>query len=84
MGVRKSPAEAVALLSQLTGDSRHVFLESLPDLPSVAVRFRSLLGHQQVVDAYLLAVASARRGVLLTLDRRIASGDRSAVEVLSP
>lgn len=69
--VRKRPAEAVALLEDLTRDQRHVYLETLPALPHAASFFRHILGHQQVTDAYLLAVADANGATLLTLDGRI-------------
>ncbi len=69
--VRKTPAEAVALLTALTQDRQHEYLETLPALPLIANVFRGLLGHQQVTDAYLLGVAETNGATLLTLDRRI-------------
>src|SRR5436305_11396322 len=42
--VRKTPAEAVGLLADLTRDQQHVYLESLPALPKAARVFRHLLG----------------------------------------
>src|SRR5262245_11618369 len=36
VGVRKTPAEAVALLKDLTNDQQHVYLETLPALPDTA------------------------------------------------
>ena len=82
--VRKTPAEAVDLLADLTRDQQHVYLETLPALPQTASIFRHLLGHQQVTDAYLFGVAEANGATLLTLDRRIvASGSTHAhIEVL--
>ena len=59
----------------------------LPPLPEAERHFRHLLGHQQVTDAYLLAVATAHDAVLLTLDRtawRLPSGSGAAVEVVTP
>jgi toxin-antitoxin system PIN domain toxin len=83
---RKTPAEVVGLLTALTGDERHVYLETLPALPDIAGVFRGLLGHQQVTDAYLLGVAAAGGATLLTLDRRVVPpGTTPAhVEVLTP
>jgi toxin-antitoxin system PIN domain toxin len=69
--VRKTPAESVALLTELISDKQHTYLEALPALPLTASVFRHLLGHQQVTDAYLLAVAAANGATLLTLDRRL-------------
>jgi len=84
--VRKTPAEAVDLLAELTQDRRHVYLETLPALPHTANMFRRLLGHQQVTDAYLLGVADASGATLLTLDRRVVPpGPTLAhVEVIRP
>ena len=69
--VRKTPAEVVDLLAELTRDERHVYLGTLPTLPRVAQAFRKILGHQQVTDAYLLAVAEAHDATLLTFDQRV-------------
>lgn len=84
--VRKTPADAVGLLADLTRDPQHVYLEALPALPETASVFRHLLGHQQVTDAYLLGVAEASGATLLTLDRRIVpSGTlRAHIEVVEP
>jgi toxin-antitoxin system PIN domain toxin len=86
VGVRKTPAEAITLLADLTRDQQHVYLETLPALPDTASVFRQLLGHQQVTDAYLLGVAEASGTTLLTLDRRmIPPGTaRAHVEVVVP
>ena len=48
--------------------------------------FRRLLGHRQVTDAYLLAVAATNNAVLLTLDRRLTphAAARPHVEVVAP
>lgn len=83
---RKTPAQAVSLLATLTNDQRHVFLEALPELSSDATVFRHLLGHQQVTDAYLLAVAKASGASLLTLDRRLVPPGSAPlpVEVVKP
>lgn len=84
--VRKTPAEAIDLLADLTRDQEHVYLESLPVLPQTASFFRHLLGHQQVTDAYLLGVAEASGATLLTFDRRVVppGGMLAHVEILEP
>jgi toxin-antitoxin system PIN domain toxin len=84
--VRKTPAEAVALLADLTRDQQHVYLDTLPALPRTAGVFRQLLGHQQVTDAYLLGVAEASDATLLTFDRRVAPTGtlRAHLEVIVP
>jgi len=71
VAVRKTPREAVTLLTALTSDRQHLYLGALPSLTEEAERFRQLQGHQQITDAYLLGVASSNGATLLTLDRRI-------------
>ena len=84
VGLRKTPGQALAMLSEIVSDSQHRYLEVLPSLPGVQQHFQRLLGHNQVTDAYLLAVALANRAVLLTLDRRIAPSNalRAHIEIL--
>ncbi len=84
IGRRKTPAESVAMLAALTQDGQHRYLELLPSLPSVRDHFHRLMGHNQVTDAYLLALAATNSAILLTLDRRIEPPDsvREHIEVL--
>jgi predicted nucleic acid-binding protein len=86
VGTRKSPAEAALVLAALTADEQHLFIETLPALTEVQAHFRLLVGHQQVTDAYLIAVAGSAGGTLLTLDRRVLPppGAKNLVEVLTP
>jgi toxin-antitoxin system PIN domain toxin len=86
VGLRQTPAEVLALLGELARDARHMYLEALPPLPRVASHFRRLLGHQQVTDAYLVAIAESHEATLLTLDRRIVlpGASRHPVEVVVP
>jgi toxin-antitoxin system PIN domain toxin len=85
VAARKTPAEAVALLAELTRDPQHVYVKNLPALPHIASVFRQLVGHQQVTDAYLLGVAEANDATLLTLDRRVVPPARRAhLEVIVP
>jgi toxin-antitoxin system PIN domain toxin len=79
--VRKTPAEAVALLAGLTRDQQHVYLETLPALPQTASVFHSLSGHQQVTDAYLLGVAEASGATLLTFDRHVVPLGKTSAHV---
>jgi predicted nucleic acid-binding protein len=66
-----SPAEAVKLLKRITGLPEHGFwaddipLERALD-PSVL-----LVGHRQVTDRYLVALAAAHSGTVATLDRGV-------------
>lgn len=86
VGVRKSPGQALELLNRLITDEHHTYLEKLPPLISVEGIFRLLLGHQQVTDAYLVAVAEANDATLLTLDQRLVGtvSARDRVEALAP
>ena len=72
------------MLTALTQDGQHRYLELLPSLPSVRNHFHKLVGHNQVTDAYLLALAATNGAVLLTLDRRMVPPDsaREYIEVL--
>jgi len=82
----KSPDEAAGLLARLVSDSFHVYLDSLPAPASEDWRdaFTTLLGHRQVTDAYLLKLAAANHGALVTFDRRLESiaGGKARVTVL--
>lgn len=86
VGVRKTPAQALDLLSRLIADEHHTYLETLPSLVSVESSFRPLLGHQQVTDAYLVAIAEANDATLLTLDQRLVATviARHRVEAIAP
>jgi predicted nucleic acid-binding protein len=79
--------EAALLLAAMTEDSRHVFLDSMPSPLSLPflTSFEGLMGYRQVTDAYLVALATHNRAVLLTFDTRIAAaaGTSGRVEILS-
>ena len=62
------------------------YLAPLPALLDVETHFQRLLGHQQVTDAYLLAIAATNDAVLLTLDRRVVPPEtaRKHIEVITP
>jgi len=69
-------------------DARHVFLEALPspigqDFGAV---LRGLLGHQQVSDAYLLALAGRYEATVLTFDAGMKhlTAPGSTLEFLGP
>jgi toxin-antitoxin system PIN domain toxin len=65
-----APSEAARIL---TGNLRHRFHQFWPDAidypRALGIIGRSLSGHRQVTDAYLLALALHKRGKLATLDR---------------
>jgi len=76
------PQDAVALLTKLTARKSHRFWK---DLPSLEVRaFQRATGHQQVMDAYLVALARHHKGRVVTVDARLAghalgSGDVTVI-----
>ncbi len=66
--------EALALLAGLTQSAGHQFWpDDLPITAAADLFGRRLVGHQQVTDAYLLALAVSKKGQLVTLDRSIAT-----------
>jgi toxin-antitoxin system PIN domain toxin len=73
-----SPAEAVALLAENIGHPGHEFWPDGLQVPSAVEPMETRLqGYRQLTDAYLLALASRRKGVLATFDRglRTLAGD---------
>jgi len=68
------PRDAVVLLSENLSHPAHEFWAgSLPVPDAVHGMEPRLQGHQQFTDAYLLALASGRKGVLATFDRGLRS-----------
>lgn len=62
---------AMALLEALTAHPRHRFW---PDaLGYGAIRLRGLVGHRQITDAYLAALARHHQGRLATFDQGLAA-----------
>jgi toxin-antitoxin system PIN domain toxin len=73
-----SPVEALALLGENLAHPAHEFwTESLQVPRAVQTMEDRLQGHKQLTDAYLLALAQRRKGVLATFDRglRTLAGD---------
>ena len=65
-----SPPEAVALLAENLTHHGHQFWSGGLQVPGAIRAMASpLQGHQQFTDAYLLALARHRKGVLATFDR---------------
>jgi len=66
------PAGAVQILSAIRGLPQHVFI---PDSISIAdttfIPTTAGMGHQQLTDLYLLALAVAHSATFVTFDRRI-------------
>jgi toxin-antitoxin system PIN domain toxin len=83
-----SPLEAVALLSENLAHPVHEFWEETLQVPGAVQGVASALrGHQQFTDAYLLALARHRKGVLATFDRglrTLGAGDfAGALEIIT-
>jgi uncharacterized protein len=73
-----SSVEALALLAENLAHPAHEFwTDSLQVPTAVKVMEARLQGYKQLTDAYLLAVADRRKGVLATFDRglRTLAGD---------
>ena len=69
----RSPSEAAALLSIMVQDARHVYLDALPSptAKDFGAELAGLLGHKQVTDAYLLALARRHGAAFVTFDARM-------------
>jgi uncharacterized protein len=66
------PGDSMALLRANLSHPAHSFWAD--DLNAVeALQTSAITGHQQITDAYLLALASRHRGKLVTLDSALAS-----------
>ena len=67
-----TPADALFLLEQNLEHSLHVFWpDDLPVRLSLFGGLGQLRGHRQVMDAYLLALAVAHKGMLATFDKSL-------------
>ncbi|MGI8785969.1 MAG: TA system VapC family ribonuclease toxin [Acidobacteriota bacterium] len=65
-----SPIEAVALLAENLAHAAHEFWAENLQVPAAVKGMEARLqGHRQLTDAYLLALASRRKGLLATFDR---------------
>jgi len=81
------PVEAVAPLAENLTHPGHEFWTERLQLPAAFKGMEpGVQGYRQLTDAYLLALASRRKGVLATFDRatRTLAGDafHSAVEIV--
>jgi predicted nucleic acid-binding protein len=79
-------AQAVAAIARMTAHDRHVFWAD--DLPVASPHFpaAALQGHQQITDAYLLALCASRGAHLATFDTAIAelAADPKLVTAVPP
>jgi uncharacterized protein len=66
------PNEAMAMLGEITALSGHHFWSDEPEpARSGVLKSLALVGHRQVTDAYLLALALHHKGKLATFDSGI-------------
>ncbi len=64
------PIDALALLSRLRAVSGHSFwVDDVENVVNEDVEPTRILGHQQIADAHLIALAIARGGTVATFDR---------------
>ena len=64
-----SPRAAVRLLDRITTLPEHEFWPDDLPLNQAILKDQQILGHRQVTDAYLLALAASHGGIVATLDR---------------
>lgn len=83
-----SPVEALGLLADNLTHASHEFWTEALQLPSaVKAMESSIQGYRQLTDAYLLALAHRRKGVLASFDRglrTLAGGDLAGALELVP
>jgi toxin-antitoxin system PIN domain toxin len=80
----KSPSEAASLLEAMTGDALHVYLDTPPSPVDSRREFEKVLGHKQVTDAYLLALARHYNATFITFDTKlkVLAGQETRIQVL--
>jgi uncharacterized protein len=77
---RMSIAQAFAVLRDVTESPRHSFLSD--DQPFTSASLRSVSGHRQWTDAYLMAVARHHRLKLATLEGKLDNMETASDPVL--
>ena len=75
-----TPATAVQILARFTAHPRHRFWAD--DLGYADISWRGVLGHRQVTDAYLAALARHKKGRLITFDRGLAALHEDIAELV--
>ena len=77
-----TPPEALALLDRITTMPGHEFWPDDLPLRKALGEDSKIAGHRQIIDYYLLGLATARRGKLATFDRAVLSLAEPASEVV--
>ena len=70
-GAVERPAQAAEVLAHFCAHPRHRFWPD--DLNYTSLSWHTAFGNRQVTDAYLAALARARKGKLATLDKGLAA-----------
>ncbi len=73
---------AVEVLVRLTSHTRHTFWPD--DLGYTGISWTGVLGHRQVTDSYLAALARHRKGRLATFDRGLAALHADVADLIEP
>lgn len=71
---------ALAILEALCADQRHEFWSD--ELGFSAIRWQGVIGHRQITDARLAALARAHGGRLATLDKGLAALHPDVAELI--
>lgn len=74
--------EAMGVLDALRDQDWHHFWPD--DLPYDGSQLGGVVGHRQVTDAYLIALARHHAGMVVTLDRGLAALHPEATRLLTP
>lgn len=77
----RSASEAVGVLDAIRTQEWHRFWPAT--LPFQKAHLSGVIGHRQVTDAYLVALARQNKGQLVTLDRGLASLHPKHVHLLT-
>lgn len=77
---RNGAGMATRELGKLAADNRHRFWPD--DIGYADVNWAGVLGHRQVTDAYLAALARAHHGRLATLDEGLAALHHDVAELI--
>ncbi len=77
---RLTMAEALAKLREFTEAEGHIFVSD--DVPFTDLELRSMQGHRQWTDAYLLQIARKNNLTLASLESRMATIDNPATPAL--